>query len=101
MARTSGCLVGRHKRGGQWTGLDRSESGPLRQLRCSLDVPEDDEEIQERLEVAATIIAMETFSVMATARPYGIDSFLAIPLQYLSGGADGVGATQSLEYPIN
>jgi hypothetical protein len=65
--------------------------GPLRQVRCSLAIPEDDEEIQERLEVAATVVAMETFGVMATGRPYAIDSFLTIPLQYFSHGADGVG----------
>lgn len=91
MARTCGCLIGRHKRGSQWTGFNRTDEGPLRQIRCSLDVPEDDDEIQERIEVAATIIAMETFSVMATARPYGIDTFLTIPLQYLDYREDGVG----------
>lgn len=74
------------------------ENGPLRQIRCSLDVPEDDDEIQERIEVAATIIAMETFSVMATARPYGIDSFLTIPLQYLDYGENGVGTTHPFPY---
>jgi hypothetical protein len=63
----------------------------LRQVRCSIDIPEDDEEVQERLEVAASVVAMETFGVMATGRPCAIDSFLTIPLQYFGHSADGVG----------
>lgn len=90
MARACGCLVARHRRGSQWRGPSILQGGPLRQIRCSLDIPEDDEEVQERLEVAATVVAMETFGVMASGRPYAIDSFLTIPLQYFSHGVDGV-----------
>lgn len=67
----------------------------MRQVRCSIDIPEDDEEVQERLEVAASVVAMETFGVMATGRPCAIDSFLSIPLQYFSAGLDGVSGQPS------
>jgi hypothetical protein len=46
----------------------------------------------ERLEVWATVLALDTFGVLVSGRPPSIDSHLTSPVQYFPEDIDGVSA---------
>ncbi|KAI5450107.1 hypothetical protein NCC49_003734 [Naganishia albida] len=88
LARTCGLNVGRYKRGSPWSRC-LTEGEPLRQMMCCLDVPTDDAEVQDRLELLAAVRTLDTFGTMVTGRPPWIDSHLTEPIQYFLEDAEG------------
>lgn len=59
-------------------------------MMCCLDVPTDDAEVQDRLELLAAVRTLDTFGTMVTGRPPWIDSHLTEPIQYFPEDAEGV-----------
>lgn len=59
-------------------------------MTCRLDVPESDEEVQERLELWSTVKTLDTYGTMVSGRPPWVDSHLTEPIQYFSEDMEGV-----------
>lgn len=57
---------------------------------CRLDIPENDDEVQDRLELWSSVMALDTFGTMVAGRPPSIDSHLTEPLQYFPEDMEGV-----------